>query len=88
MRLGFITAVSDSYCATCNRVRLTATGGIQACLAHPEDVSLRDMMRKGADDSAIRATIRRTLHLKIPEHDFSVAVDGPRTLQSMSVTGG
>ncbi len=83
--IGFITAVSDHFCATCNRVRVTATGILQECLAFPGDLSLRDMMRRGDDDGAIAATLRQALFAKGPGHRFQV---GERTLQSMSVTGG
>jgi GTP 3',8-cyclase len=47
-RVGLITAVSDEFCASCNRVRITAKGDLRACLADRRAVSLRDLMREGA----------------------------------------
>lgn len=83
--IGFITAVSDHFCATCNRVRVTATGILQECLAFPGDLSLRDRMRTGASDETLAETLRGALFAKGPGHRFQV---GQRTMQSMSITGG
>lgn len=85
VRVGFITAVSDHFCATCNRVRVTATGTLQQCLAFPGDLSLRDAMRGGAKDAELADTIAEALALKAPGHQFA---HGQYTLQSMSITGG
>ena len=85
VEVGFITAVSDHFCATCNRVRVTATGTLQECLAFPGHLSLRDAMRQGASDETLIETLRGALFAKGPGHRFQV---GQRTLQTMSVTGG
>ena len=85
VKTGFITAVSDHFCAACNRVRLTATGRLQECLAFPGERSLRDAMRGGASDDELRAVIAGALGVKGPGHRFAA---GQYTLQSMSVTGG
>jgi cyclic pyranopterin phosphate synthase len=87
-RVGFISALSHNFCATCNRVRLSAIGTLQECLAYPGSLSLRDAMRAGASDEAIVALIERALFAKGPGHSYDGA-DGPlRTLQPMSVIGG
>jgi cyclic pyranopterin phosphate synthase len=85
VEVGFITAVSDHFCATCNRVRVTATGKLQECLAFPGHVSLRDLMRAGASDDELAATLASALGQKGPGHRFQI---GQRTYQSMSITGG
>jgi cyclic pyranopterin phosphate synthase len=85
VEVGFITAVSDHFCATCNRVRVTATGTLQQCLAFPGDLSLRDAIRSGAEDADLADTIAGALSLKAPGHQFA---HGQYTLQSMSITGG
>ena len=46
-KVGFITSMSQNFCGTCNRVRLTADGNLKACLFGPSEVSLRDAMREG-----------------------------------------
>jgi cyclic pyranopterin phosphate synthase len=84
-RVGFIAALSRNFCSTCNRVRVTATGTLQECLAFPGTRSLRDMLRGGASDADIGEAIRTALAAKGPGHLFE---SGQFTYQSMSVTGG
>jgi molybdenum cofactor biosynthesis protein A len=53
--LGFISSMSDHFCATCNRLRLTADGQIKVCLFDAKEVSLRDIIRSGGtDDDLLR----------------------------------
>jgi cyclic pyranopterin phosphate synthase len=86
-RVGFISAVSHGFCSTCNRVRMTATGTLQECLAHPGQLSLRDAMRAGLDDDALTALIADALWTKSSGHAFA-PTGGGDVLQTMSVTGG
>jgi GTP 3',8-cyclase len=44
-QLGIISAMSEHFCGDCNRLRLTATGDLHACLGHDDAVSLRDVVR-------------------------------------------
>ena len=54
--VGIISAMTEHFCDDCNRLRLTATGALHACLGHDDAVSLRDVMRGGgSDDDVIRA---------------------------------
>jgi molybdenum cofactor biosynthesis protein A len=46
-RVGFITSMSDHFCGTCNRVRITADGQLKVCLFGSDEVSLRDALRAG-----------------------------------------
>ncbi len=85
VRVGFISALSHNFCDTCNRVRVTAAGALQQCLAYPGELSLRDAMRGGASDLELVALIERGLFGKAPGHSFD---GGQRTAQAMSVTGG
>ena len=48
-RIGFITPLSQNFCAGCNRVRLTATGKLYLCLGRDERVDLRKALREGGD---------------------------------------
>jgi len=86
--VGFVSALSHNFCSTCNRVRVTATGALQECLAFPGTLSLRDAMRAGADDAALTALIAGALYGKGPGHRFDPRDGGLRTHQAMSVTGG
>ena len=74
--------------STCNRIRLTATGTLQPCLATPGTLSLRDRIRAGAVDAEIRTLVSEALWGKSLGHDFEVDGGGKRVYQAMSVTGG
>lgn len=45
-RLGFITSMTDHFCGTCNRLRITADGNLKVCLFGNSEVSLRDILRE------------------------------------------
>ena len=57
-KLGFISAVSDPFCATCNRMRLTADGRLHLCLLRDDEVDLRAAIRGGASEAAIEQMVR------------------------------
>lgn len=56
--VGFISSVTENFCAGCNRMRLTAEGKLRLCLLRPDELDLRPLLRGGASDEAIRAAIR------------------------------
>ena len=62
--LGFISSVSDPFCSTCNRMRLTADGKLHLCLLRDNEVDLRDALRSGAGDDEIEAIIRHAVWVK------------------------
>jgi len=54
--VGIISAMTEHFCDDCNRLRLTATGSLHACLGHDDAISLRDVIRRGgSDDDVVRA---------------------------------
>ncbi len=70
-RLGFITPLSDRFCDSCNRVRLTATGALALCLGHTETVELRPVVRASAEgDPSLMAALRAAIHRKPGAHSF------------------
>jgi cyclic pyranopterin phosphate synthase len=82
--LGFITPLSDPYCNTCTRFRLTATGGVRPCLAQDHEVSVRDAIRSRDRDATIDA-FRAAAAAKIRGHRW---LDGHETVTCMSRFGG
>ncbi|THH21198.1 hypothetical protein EW146_g299 [Bondarzewia mesenterica] len=66
--IGFISSMSDHFCGSCNRLRLTADGQIKVCLFDAKEVSLRDQMRVGADDSQLLQVIGRAVRGKKEKH--------------------
>jgi len=58
-RLGFISTVTEPFCAGCTRVRLTADGRLRLCLLRENEVNLLDPLREGASDAEMKALIDR-----------------------------
>eukprot|EP00918_Siedleckia_nematoides_P035931 GHVU01078124.1.p1 GENE.GHVU01078124.1~~GHVU01078124.1.p1 ORF type:complete len:405 (+),score=46.03 GHVU01078124.1:25-1239(+) len=67
-RVGFITSMSDHFCAGCNRVRITADGNLKVCLFGNSEVSLRDKLRSGASETELRETISGAIKRKKKQH--------------------
>lgn len=67
--VGFIHAVSRPFCESCNRVRISADGRMQDCLAYDESDTLLEFLRRpGVDDRALEEKIIRMIQLKRPDH--------------------
>lgn len=68
-RVGFIDPLSDDgFCSTCNRVRLTARGGLRACLADDSEVNLKSPLRAGFTGLLLIPFIEEALYGKRPAH--------------------
>ncbi|KAG1904780.1 uncharacterized protein F5891DRAFT_1012814 [Suillus fuscotomentosus] len=82
--LGFISSMSDHFCSSCNRLRLTADGQIKVCLFDAKEVSLRDEMRRGASDRELLNVIGRAVQGKQEKHagmeDIDVITNRPMIL--------
>lgn len=85
-RVGFISSVSESFCAACDRLRLGPTGRLQLCLAHPDGVDLRGLLRSGADDAVLERVITEAVWRKPAGHAFRESAPAPG--QAMSRIGG
>jgi len=88
--LGFITPLTNNFCAGCNRVRVTCTGKIYMCLGQSDSVDLRAAMRGDNSDEALDKALDLAMINKPEKHDFGISKRGvagtmPR---HMSVTGG
>jgi cyclic pyranopterin phosphate synthase len=86
-RLGIISAVSEPFCETCNRVRLSATGRLHTCLALDDDTDLRGPLRAGCSDEALLQIVEAAVRAKKPGHSFTACgTGGPR--KHMVAIGG
>lgn len=86
-RVGFITPLSNNFCAGCNRIRVTATGTIYGCLGHDQKVELRDIFRTYGVEP-VNEAIDRLLVGKPERHQFAIDRSAPAVARHMSVTGG
>ncbi len=66
--VSFISSMSDSFCGTCNRLRLTADGALKSCLFYAPEVSLRDAIRAGITDDELRSLIEDAVRQKPEAH--------------------
>lgn len=66
--VSFVTSMTDSFCGTCNRLRLTADGFIKSCLFYPGELNIRDELRAGATEETLAGLIRSAVLLKPAEH--------------------
>ena len=67
-RIGFITSMSQHFCEACDRMRLTAEGELRPCLHQDAGVSVREQLRDGSDDDAIRNAFADAASLKWAGH--------------------
>lgn len=69
--IGWIEALHGKFCNTCNRIRLTSTGGIKPCLYYEEAGNLRDMLRnEETSDEEIKQVLEEIIYKKPQAHHF------------------
>lgn len=90
-KLGFITPLTEHFCASCNRVRVSCTGQLYTCLGFENPTDLRAILRRGGSDAELAQAIDGALGRKPVGHNFFIpagsgVVQGPA--RHMSVTGG
>lgn len=86
INIGFITPISQHFCATCNRVRLSVDGTLYTCLGQEHHLALRPLLRAGMDDSELEQAIVSAIRLKPERHEFREKPE--KVLRFMSYTGG
>jgi cyclic pyranopterin phosphate synthase len=86
LKIGFITPISQHFCDTCNRVRLSADGTLYLCLGQDNSYPLKPLLRQGVSDDGLKDAINEALMLKPLKHDF-VSQPG-KQVRIMSLTGG
>jgi cyclic pyranopterin phosphate synthase len=84
---GVIPSFSRTFCGTCNRIRLSATGEMRTCLYGPAVLNLRDMIRAGADDAAICSAIIGAVADR-KKDGFEAEAANAAVHHSMSLLGG
>jgi len=86
VRIGFITPISQHFCESCNRVRLSAEGTLYLCLGQNDKLELRPLLRSGISDDGLQNAILQAIAMKPERHEFN---DKPsQVVRFMSMTGG
>ena len=86
LRIGFITPMSQHFCETCNRVRLSVDGTLYMCLGQNDSYPLREILRSGCRDEELKQHIIKAIQLKPERHDFTTQPG--KVVRFMSYTGG
>ncbi|MEM9200366.1 MAG: GTP 3',8-cyclase MoaA [Actinomycetota bacterium] len=85
--IGVVATVSESFCSTCDRVRITADGQFRSCLFSTDETDVRAIMRDGGDDDAVAAAVQASVGAKWAGHQIN-QVHFIRPRRSMSEIGG
>lgn len=87
-RVGFISPHSHNFCASCNRVRLTAEGRLLLCLGNEHSVDLKRVLRSHPGDTeTVKKSIVAAMAIKPEKHEFDLQAK-PVIFRHMSATGG
>jgi cyclic pyranopterin phosphate synthase len=85
--IGLISSVTQPFCGTCNRLRLTADGAVRNCLFSDDERTILNVIREGGTDAGLERLLRHAVWDKQPGH----AINEPgflRPVRSMSMIGG
>jgi cyclic pyranopterin phosphate synthase len=85
--VGVVGSVTQPFCSTCDRIRLTAEGMLRACLFAHREADLRAVLRAGGDDDALAAAIRAEVGTKWAGHAIG-NISFSKPIRSMSQIGG
>ncbi len=85
--IGFISPISNHFCSSCNRLRLTAEGKIRPCLFYETEIDLRAALRAGAGDDEIQRLLRLSAEIKPLGHTINKE-SLLESLKSLSKIGG
>jgi cyclic pyranopterin phosphate synthase len=85
--IGVIASVTDPFCATCDRIRITADGQLRTCLFATRETDIKGLMRGAADDDTIARAVVQAVWDKEPGHMINAAAF-VRPQRNMSQIGG
>ena len=85
--IGVVATVSESFCDTCDRVRITADGQFRSCLFATDETDVRALLRDGSSDDVVAEALERTVAAKWAGHQIN-QVHFIRPRRSMSEIGG
>jgi cyclic pyranopterin phosphate synthase len=85
--IGFISPISNHFCSSCNRLRLTSDGKLRPCLFSESEIDLKNPMRDGCDDLEIERLLSLAVHVKPRGHGIREKVPS-RFERTMSKIGG
>jgi len=87
--IGFINPVSNHFCSSCNRLRLTADGKLMSCLLQQEEIDLKTALRKNCTDAELENIISQAILSKPKHHELNCSDNNfKKCRRDMSAIGG
>src|SRR5690606_1304084 len=86
-KVGFITTMTNNFCGSCNRLRLTADGNLKVCLFGNEEYSLRDLLRSGASEEEIYSVINTAVKGKKYSHGGMYEIASKKNRPMITIGG-
>ena len=86
--VGFISAMSHAFCGNCNRIRLTADGVLKPCLCYRDGLNIKELLRAGASDKALKDAMEKAILSKPLRHNFCDENGGAPETRKMVQIGG
>jgi cyclic pyranopterin phosphate synthase len=75
--IGFISPMTEHFCHSCNRLRLTADGQLRPCLLDDDEVNLKEALRNGASTGRLRELIQKAVAIKRERHHLNEGAGPP-----------
>ncbi|MBA7651610.1 GTP 3',8-cyclase 1 [subsurface metagenome] len=86
--IGFITPMTEHFCHSCNRLRITSDGQLRPCLLADDEVNLKEALRNGAVTDEIKQLIQRAVNLKREQHQLTGGIAPETVNRPMCQIGG
>ncbi len=86
--IGFITPMTEHFCHTCNRLRLTSDGQLRPCLLDDDEVNLKEALRNGASTDELKQLIQQAVAMKRERHHLTGGLAPGTVRRPMCQIGG
>ena len=86
--IGFITPMTEHFCDTCNRLRLTSDGQLRPCLLDDDEVNLKEPLRNGAGTDELKQLIQQAVAIKRERHHLTGGLAPGTVKRPMCQIGG
>ena len=86
--IGFITPMTEHFCDTCNRLRLTSDGQLRPCLLDDDEANLKEALRNGAGADEIKQLIQQAVAIKRERHHLTGGIAPGTVRRPMCQIGG
>jgi len=86
--IGIISPITDHFCSSCNRLRLTSDGKIRPCLFSKVQIDIKTPMRGGSTDDELESLFLHAISIKPERHKLDENITAADNIKNMSKIGG